>query len=130
MSFGFPVSDFITVGQIIADITSCLDGTSSEHQELIRELDTLQKALHHIDTLRPSGCSTDLDSIKYAAIRCRQPLEEFLGSVKKYKRSLGLWNKSNTVVRVAGKLRFGLGKKDEIRKLPNYLIHVGTINVL
>ncbi len=28
-------------------------------------------------------------------------------------------------------MRFGLGKKDEIRKLPNYLnIHVGTINVL
>lgn len=132
MSFGFSIGDFIAVRNTIAQITVCLKGAGSEYQELIRELEALEKALQHIDRLQPSnGNSTDLDPIKYAAPSCRQPLEQFLSKVRKYERSLGVWMKSSAVLRVTDKVRFRLGKKDEIRKLQNYLnVHVGTINVL
>ena len=138
MSFGFSVSDFVVVGGIIVDIINCLSesgGAKSDYQELLRELESLQQALRHLDRLqkRPNQSAESLDSIKYAALSCRRPLEEFLRHAKKYENSLGLWAKNNAAKSVTEKLKwsFGTGKKDRVAKLQSYLsIHVGTINVL
>ena len=74
---------------------------------------------------------TNLDSIKYAALSCRRPLEQFLGKIRKHDRSLGVWGKSSVIKSTADKLRWGLGQKDDVNKLQNYLnIHIGTINIL
>jgi hypothetical protein len=135
MSFGFSVGDFLTVGQLICDITKSLrdtGGARSEYRELVRELETLKKALEHIDTLQ-QGCElpATLDSIKYAALSCRQPLEEFLNKIRKYGRSLDIWAKSNIIQSAADKLKWTFGYKEEIKKLQNYLnLHVGVINML
>jgi hypothetical protein len=77
MSFRFSISDFITVGKMVVDIKSCLSDAGSEYQELLRELDVLQKALQHVDGLQPTRFATKLDSVKHAALSCQQPLEEF-----------------------------------------------------
>lgn len=134
MSFGFSVGDFIAVGTIIADIISSLQeagGSKSEYQELVRELESLQHALRHLDKLQPSSSSTNVDSIKYAALSCRRPLEEFLAKIKRFDKSLGVWGKQGPIKSAAGKLRWSFGQEDEIRKLQSYLnIHVGTINIL
>jgi hypothetical protein len=135
MSFGFSVGDFFTVGQLIFDITKSLrdtGGARSEYRELIRELETLKNALEHIDTLQ-QGCEqpATLDSIKYAALSCRQPLEEFLKKIRKYGRSLDVWTKGNIIQSAADKLKWTFGYKEEVKKLQNYLnLHVGVINML
>jgi hypothetical protein len=136
MSFGFSVGDFIAVGNLIKNICSCLQdagGAKEEYQGLLRELDCLQQALQHLDKLqhRSSSSPTTLDSIKYAALSCRRPLEQFLGKIKKYDKSLGVWGKEGVIVNTAKKLKWEFGEKQEIRKLQNYLnIHIGTINIL
>ncbi|KAI9666616.1 MAG: hypothetical protein M1821_004552 [Bathelium mastoideum] len=135
MSFGFSVGDFLAVGNLIKDICSCLQdarGSKAGYQELLRELECLQQALHHLDRLQNSGShSMNLESIKYAALSCRRPLEQFLGKIRKYDTSLGVWGKDGIIKSTAGKLRWGLSERDEVCKLQSYLnIHIGTINIL
>ncbi|OCL02273.1 hypothetical protein AOQ84DRAFT_305017 [Glonium stellatum] len=138
MSFGFSIGDFITVSKLISEITNSLKdarGATSEYQGIIRELECLNHALHRLDKLQLSKrlSSDSLDSIKYAALSCRRPLEDFLAKIRKYEDSLGLWAKRNIVKGTVDKLKwsFGVGKSDEIAKLQSYLnVHVGTINIL
>ncbi len=151
MSFGFSISDFITVSKLISDIASSLKDAKSEYQELLRELDCLDRALHYLDKLkvvdgsggRSGGrCGTTptatLDSIKCAALTCRHPLEEFLRKIKKYDSSLGVQATSACSADATGKMMgiwkrvdWAWSKKDEIRKLQGYLnIHLGVINML
>jgi hypothetical protein len=135
MSFGFSVGDFIAVGTLVAGIISCFGesgGSKSEYQELLRELESLQHALAHLDKLRLGDSSlANIDSIKYAALSCRRPLEHFLGRIKKYDKTLGVWSKDGRLKGAAHKLGWMYGQKDEIRKLQSYLnVHVGTINIL
>ncbi|CZR69291.1 uncharacterized protein PAC_19191 [Phialocephala subalpina] len=135
MSFGFSIGDFISVGTLIADISRSLSesgGAKSEYQELARELDSLQQALVHLDSLQPrDSSSANIDSIKYTALSCRRPLEHFLAKIKKYDKSLGTWSKESRLKSTVNKLGWAYGQKDEIRKLQSYLnIHVGTINIL
>jgi hypothetical protein len=82
--------------------------------------------------LQPHGSSqNNLESIKFAALSCRQPLEEILGKIRKYERSLGVRSDRNVFTTTTNKLAWSFGKKDEIRKLQSYLnVHVGTINIL
>lgn len=134
MSFGFSVGDFLAVGRVIKDITTCLQdvgGSKTEYQELVRELDCLNGALQQLDKQQSNKASTNIDSIKYAALSCRRPLEEFLSKIRKYDKSIGVRAKGNVVKSTVGKLRWGLGQKDEVNKLQNYLnVHVGAINIL
>ncbi|RDL35768.1 uncharacterized protein BP5553_06380 [Venustampulla echinocandica] len=135
MSFGFSVGDFIALGSLIADIASSLreaGGSKSEYQEILRELEGLEHALSHLDKLQSGdACSTSIASIKYAALSCRRPLEQFLNKIKKYDSALGVWSKAGTIRSAADKLKWAYTQKDETRKLQIYLnIHVGTINIL
>lgn len=133
MSFGFSVGDFIAVGKLAGEIISSLQtvgGAKSEYQELIRELQSLQTALRYLDRLDDlKSPSKHVQSIKCAALACTYPLEGFFAKVKKYEKSLGLWNKSHTAKTAKDKLRWTFGEKGEITRLRAYLtIHIETIN--
>jgi hypothetical protein len=137
MSFGFSVGDFIAVGKLIKDISLCLQdmgGAKADYQELVRELECLQQALKHLDRLdhgRASPLSLQLDSIKYAALSCRRPLEQFLAKLRKHDKPLGIWSKAGALASTSHKLQWSFGHKEEVQKLQGYLnIHVGTINIL
>jgi hypothetical protein len=134
MSFGFSVGDFVAVGKLVADITSCLKdagGSKSEYQDLTLELECLQKALAHLDQLKPQGDARHTDSIKYAALSCRRPLEEFLAKLKRYEPLLGPRAMGSSWKTPVDKVRFLISEKNEIRKMQSYLsVHVGTLNIL
>lgn len=134
MSFGFSVGDFLAVGRLVADITKSLseaDGSKSGYQELLRELESLDHALKHLDNLQSRSPSSHLESIKYAALSCRRPLEQFLAKIQKYDKALGVRISENAIKRTVDKLRWAFGEKDEIKKLQSYLnVHIGTINIL
>lgn len=137
MSFGFGVGDFIAVGKLIIDITSCLKdigGAKNEFQDLISELDCLQKALAHIQRLQhPDNNSSPgrAGSIQCAALTCQRPLEEFLAKLKKYEPSLAKQPTGPLWKAPLDRIRFRFGHADEIRNLQGFLsVLVGTINIL
>jgi hypothetical protein len=134
MSFGFSVGDFLAAGKLIGQITLSLQeagGSKSDYQELLRELESLDRALKHVEKLGSRSVSTaTLDSIKCAALLCRHPLEEFLGKIQKYESGLGVWAKDG-VKGTARKVDWALRKKEDVRKLRDYLsLHVNSINML
>ncbi|KAI1207866.1 uncharacterized protein F4807DRAFT_168689 [Annulohypoxylon truncatum] len=134
MSFGFSVGDFLAVSKLAKDIISSLKdsgGSRTDYQNLARELECLQAALIHLDRLTATRTPQDLAAIKYAALSCRRPLEEFLVRIRKYDRSLGIQSRPNPVKGVIDKITFPLTSRDEVQKLQAYLsVHIGTINIL
>jgi hypothetical protein len=109
MSFGFSASDFVTFGKLILDVTTALrdvGGAKSEYQDLIRELESLDTVLRHLDKLDcdTQTASQTVLSIKYTALSCRHPLEVFLAKIQKYQRSLGVWSRSSAIRTATDKL--------------------------
>ena len=134
MPFSVSIGDGIAVAKLIISISRSLQdvgGARTDYKELLRELQTLQKTIAHLDTLQQQTEDIKtLDSIKFAALSCRQPLEEFLGKIKKYDRALGLQGRRAVLTDVRHKLRWTMTEKDAIDKLQKYLsMHVSTINV-
>lgn len=130
MSFGFSVGDLLAAGKLITEIIASLravGGARSEYQELQRELESLDRALRHVDKLKGSAA----DGIKCAALVCRHPLEEFQRKIKKHEKSLGLGKSNGMFKDAARKLEWSFGRKDEISKLRDYLsLHVSSVNML
>ncbi|MCJ1359926.1 MAG: hypothetical protein MMC33_009929 [Icmadophila ericetorum] len=120
------------MGDLINKLLRDVGGAKSEYQELIRELQTLHNVLQHLDKLRSkSFSSTNVDSIKYAALSYRRPLEDFLAKVRKYESSLGVRGKDGIWKTATDKLSWSFLRKDNIQKFQNYLnIHVWIINIL
>jgi hypothetical protein len=133
-SFGFSVGDSVAVGNLISEIVTSLqsvDGARSEYQELIWELESLQ-TLRHLYRLNHGGSSSEaVESIKFAALSCRIPLDDFLAKSNKYEKSLGPWNRAHSAQATVKKIGWTFGAKEDIRRMQRYLnIHVGTINML
>ena len=131
-----PSETFLAAGKLIHDVIESLQdvgGAKSEYQELTRELRSLEKALQLLDNLRSDSSSQDrtIQSIKFAALSCRQPLEQFLAKIKKFDSTLDVWAKGQTSKSIVRKVQWGLGMKNEVIKLQGYLdLHIATINML
>ncbi|TEY81030.1 hypothetical protein BOTCAL_0035g00230 [Botryotinia calthae] len=125
MSFGFSIGDFIAVGEVIVTLIEGLretGGSKSDYQELVRELQSLEKALKHVEKVSTSkGSNIGLDGVKCAALLCRYPLEE-----------LSLGSRAPRGIKTAGrKIQWAFMKKDEVQKLLGYLsIHTDSINMM
>ena len=135
MAFGFGIGDFIAVGKLIKDVHDFLNQinqSSSNYQELRRELDNLQKALHHVDKLNSKVDRELLAVVKITALSCQYPLIQFLQKIGKYETSLGpkrvRLSKSLTGWKQLIQWTF-LDK--EVMQLRHYIgVHVGTINMM
>ncbi len=134
MSFGFAVSDFVAVGQLISDVISSLkDSTGAAHQyrHLVLELEGLHKALIEVDRLDgPEELLPTINAIKATALNCRFPPREFREKTKKYDASLGVGNSAGRFKDAHMMVRWGVGKKeavDELRMKVN--AHVGCISM-
>ncbi|KAH6392366.1 hypothetical protein HBI14_198530 [Parastagonospora nodorum] len=135
MASPISVGDVIAIGKLIKDIVGALQsvgGAKSEYQELVREFQSLDTALRHLDRLEyQTTVPNHVGAIKAAALICRHPLQDFLTRIKKYETSLGPWSRAHAGKAAKDKLRWALGGKDDIRRLQTYLaIHLGTINTL
>ena len=102
---------------------------------LERRADTtssLGRALTQVDKLKGRGDQAiAIDQIKYAALTCRYPLENFLARIQKYEKSLGPGKTAGRLKDAGRKIQYAFGKKDEVNTLRNYLnLHIGTINIL
>jgi hypothetical protein len=165
------IGDIIAISQIIALIVQAVNDSKeaeTEYHQLLSELISLQKALKHILSLCNDQSDIDndgtatqrprnqiLDSIKFAVVICRQPLEDFLEKIQKYNKAMSRKEqvlvlddisgstKQSTETRDKGfdfmlklgsaarRIQWTLTMRKEIQRLQNYLnLHVGIINVL
>ena len=91
---------------------------------------SLGTALTQVEKLKGRGDQASaLNQIKYAALRCRQPLEEFLAKIQKYENSLGSGKSVGKLKDAGKKIQYAVGK-DEANALRTHLqINVGFINM-
>lgn len=133
MSFGFSVGDFIATCILIKNITSALHTSTSEHQELLLELDGLQRALNEIEHLQADPQhEIEVNAVKVAALTCQYRLDDFAGKLRKYE-SLSRPTKASSAEKAKLwrlKLQWGFSMEAEVQSLRAYLIaHVGYLNM-
>ena len=134
MSFGVSVGDFIAAGVLIKNIVSALQNSStSEHQELLLELDGLRRALYEVEHLQADPHQeTEVNAVKVAALTCQYRLDDFAGKLSKFD-SLGQVTKASRSERAKLwrlKLQWGFSMEAEVQSLRAYLIaHVGYLNM-
>jgi hypothetical protein len=135
MSFGFSVGDFIAVSKLIGEIVGSLrsiGGASSDYQELVRELDSLDKALRHVLRLDHNGPPSELVVlITQEILDCKVPLEDIKLKIRKYEKSLGSHSRPNVARATVDKLGWTFLRKGDIEKLQTHLrTHASTISIL
>ncbi|KAL1635630.1 hypothetical protein SLS56_001683 [Neofusicoccum ribis] len=130
MSFGWSVGDVVAASKLISEVINSLKeagGASSAYQELIRELENLDRALKQVDQLQ----GIEADGIKCAALSCRFIITDFLRSIEKYGKTLAVGSTSAKVAGTARKAQWQTVQKSEVKKLREYVVaHVGTINMM
>jgi hypothetical protein len=131
-----PSGDFIAVSNLVTATVALLRASHhspTEYQNLVAELANLDKALNHLDGLCHRGRRTEqiLDSIRFSAVTCRQPLESFLKKIKKYDTSLNATSARNKLRAFPRKLQGQFSMKEECQRLQSYLnLHLSSINAL
>ncbi|KAL8792677.1 MAG: hypothetical protein Q9195_004737 [Heterodermia aff. obscurata] len=133
MSFGSSVSDVVVLGELLYKIIETVRNAGSEYQELTRELESLKKALDHVDKLRSQPrLAKSVEEITSAALTCRYPLETFLAKIRKHEKSLGLGKTEGRMKDMGSTASWALGRKQEkFTKLrDNLTFQVATINMM
>ncbi|KAF8858973.1 hypothetical protein BDZ45DRAFT_621579, partial [Acephala macrosclerotiorum] len=131
MSFGFSVGDFLAAGTLIKDIIACLQdsgGAASQYQELMRELDGLQKALDKIERLKETPDRMEsICSIKAAALNCAYVLRDFRRKLDTYE-GLGPGKRRRSAKNGMKMVRWELSMKDDVQNLRMYLqMHTSSL---
>lgn len=114
------VGDFIAIGLLIKDVVCALDdarGSSKQYQDTIKSLDSLRNALDQVQrAVRASNCHDALpeldEAITSLVVDIKSCLDEFLGRLRKYEKSLGPCGSGNCAKDFARKIHWKLGEKD------------------
>ncbi|KAF2432653.1 hypothetical protein EJ08DRAFT_648083 [Tothia fuscella] len=136
--FGVSVGDFISGIKLICDSIQALNdahGASSQYQQLLSSLQSLQAALLQIDSLQldPSMVPQQ-QAIRRETESCRQCVNHFLMRIDKY-RVLQIsteprWSIAS-VKGAARKIQWGLFKKEDVASFQNVLsARVDSIQML
>jgi hypothetical protein len=132
MSFGFSVGDFLAAAILIQDIVVSLKesgGAVSEYEELMLELEGLQRALDKIEHLQVSPeRAENVNDLKVAALNCTFVLRDFRRKLDTYE-DLDRRKGQKLTRNVGKKIRWELMMKEDIQNLRRYLsMHVGSLN--
>ncbi|KIW99485.1 uncharacterized protein Z518_11224 [Rhinocladiella mackenziei CBS 650.93] len=130
------VGDILVISKLVyktgLELKSCPE-SASVYQDLILELDALDRALKNIYTVRPGTYELrTLDAVRALASVCQRSLEEFLGKIEKFKKGLGTSHATkHPFRRLSRGLQWSFAWKDEVENLRKRLIpKVSTILLL
>ncbi|KAJ9612565.1 hypothetical protein H2200_004162 [Cladophialophora chaetospira] len=120
------LGDVLALSKLIYQIgleLKSIPESAPEYQDLVNELEALDRALKDIYQIRPGVHELKrLDGIRALASTCQIPLQEFLGKIQKFNKSLGPWNCHKTRLNGFGRgLQWSLIWKEEVRKLRSKL---------
>lgn len=123
VTFG-SVGDILAVCLLVKDLIRALDdcrGSADEYQEVIRELEMLDRVLTQVHSLsQTQGRSVELNAVflvaQHAAEACRKRIEAFHNSIKKFDASLGSGASRASCRAAAMKIRWYLARSDGLDK--------------
>ena len=121
ITFG-SVGDIISVCLLVKNLVDALGdsrGSSTEYQELVRELWVLERALLEVDMLsRTCDRTVELNALsetaRLAADQCRYSIQSFLDKVKEYGPSLRDGGSRNVLRDTSKKLRWRMSHKADL----------------
>jgi hypothetical protein len=133
--FGVSVGDFIAGIKLIHDLAEALKargGSSSDYQDLIRELYLLERALISVKTVidpanpesRPFGVA-HVEALKQVVGSCRHTVDEFLRRNRKYTSSLTAFGSGSKWKDMLRKIEWSQYKKEDVQSL-RWKIHGHT----
>ncbi|KAL8727808.1 MAG: hypothetical protein Q9166_005800 [cf. Caloplaca sp. 2 TL-2023] len=136
VGFGFSVGDFIgaikLVGTVI-DALSASSKSSSELQELLRQLYSLETALREIQQLEvDESLHAEVLALKQSAAQCQLTITQFLRTTESYKSQLVCSNGATSTVQCKWKrVKWALCKrKDIVQFKADLLAHTESIQLL
>ena len=91
--FGFSIGDFVAGIELTAKVIKALKesgGASSEYQQVPRQFESLELVLQHLPSLRVTDEDRSyVNAIRGQAQTIQVSVQQFLGSIIRYKSSLG-----------------------------------------
>ena len=106
-------------------------GSSSDYQNVVIELQSLQAVLAHLEALQPSTTNINhVNAIRGMALACKLPLQDFLSKIRRYESSLGPFAK-HSIQAASRKARWAVFVDGEVKKLRGMVTaKVVSINLL
>ncbi|KAE8445827.1 hypothetical protein EG329_012750 [Mollisiaceae sp. DMI_Dod_QoI] len=138
ITFG-SVGDIISISLIVKDLIKSLDdsrGSISEYREVIRDLWELDTLLLQVELVwRSYEQTAELNALcitaKSIVQSCRECVEKFKESIKKYDSSLGSRSRRNVIMGVSMKIRWQVCHKDDLDKFRATInAHCASLNLL
>ena len=106
---------------------------TSKYQDLIIELESLERALSRLYTLKPAEHElVHLEAIRAAALACQRPLESFMEKIEKFEKPLGTGKEKHSSIKSAARrIQFNVAFEEDVKELRSKLAsHKSTINTL
>jgi hypothetical protein len=109
-----------------------IDGSASEYQHFVIELEALGRALNHVSALEPSTSNVShVNAIRGLALSCRLPLQEYLAKIQKYEPSMGAFAPKHSLRGARHKVKWGIFITEEVKNLRVLIVaKVVSINLL
>ena len=97
--------------------------SAPDYQDLVNELEALDRALNQIYSIRPGLHELKrLNGVRALATTCQIPLQQFLTKIQKFNKSLGPWNcRRSRLDGFARGAQWSLMWKEEVNKLRSTL---------
>ena len=133
------IGDIIALVSLAREVVEALNdsrGSASEYQEMMRELQILDRTLLEVNTLSQSCDNTvELNALHVTARRaadsCRKSLTEFLGKIEKYGVSLREAGSGNCLRDIKLKVEWRLHAKEDAAKIRSEIYgHSTAISML
>ncbi|KAK6537414.1 hypothetical protein TWF694_011601 [Orbilia ellipsospora] len=134
-AFGFSVGDFISAAVLIKNVAEALKasgGATQEYQQVLVELEGLDRALKAVAALDPNTSNSNhVNAIRGMALSCQLPLRQFLEGLQKYDNFLGPFASGSSTSSVLRKAKWAMHKAESVRNLRAVLAaKVTSINLL
>lgn len=124
-----------TAAGLIRKVSKALQdtlGASSEYQQVIIQLQGLQRILQHLEALESTDSNArHVNAIRAMALACRIPLQQFLDSISKFESALGPFSTVNSLRSGGRKAQWAIHMDSEVKKLQaSVTAKVISINLL
>ena len=133
------VGDVIAVCQLVKDLIAALNdcrGSSGEFNELVKELQSLARALHEVNVLATKHEGTQelyalVEAARAAAQGCRESINRMLKRVRRYQDSLRLGGSGNAFKDTARKVQWRILEKEEVDRFrAEVTAHANSLNIV
>ena len=133
------VGDIIAVSLLVKDLVSALNdcrGSSGEFKEVLRELQSLERALLEDNVLANKHEATQelhalVEAARAAAQGCRQSIDCMLQRVRRYQESLRSGGSGNLLKDGARKVQWKIVERDEIDRFrAEVAAHANSLNIV